>query len=373
MKKYLAILLAVAMLLSMTACGEADYVEEEEQEETTEATEADFADEPTEAPPEEIDLPASPEEALLFCIDAFCNGQKAKFAGSMPQEAWDTWEEQGYSYQDIYDHYDTWYADYITNFDDGFHAQATISSVTDMDAGQLDSIAWDLQLHHGLNVDKITAAVILEGKLLYNDQQEDFYGASVCYDGIWYLCYQEYGGDWMFQMNACVEQIVSLMGGSCGESFPGDYRGDVAVGDTCPSYTVYEAGEGNAINPTTTGKITIINFWGIWCGYCEAEMPCFDKLAANYADTVAVVAVHSAAQAGEGISYAAQNYPNSSILFACDLNGNTYCDDFYTMLGGSGSYPRTVILDANGVVVDMFDGMTTYEHLESIVTSLLNS
>ena len=93
MKKYLAILLAVAMLLSMTACGEADYVEEEEQEETTEATEADFADEPTEAPPEEIDLPASPEEALLFCIDAFCNGQKAKFAGSMPQEAWDTWED----------------------------------------------------------------------------------------------------------------------------------------------------------------------------------------------------------------------------------------------------------------------------------------
>ena len=80
-----------------------------------------------------------------------------------------------------------------------------------------------------------------------------------------------------------------------------------------------------------------------------------------------MVAVHSAALADEGITYVAENYPNSAISFAYDLNINTYRDDFYMMLGGDGTYPRTVILDANGVIIDMFVGATTYEYLESVI------
>ena len=123
----------------------------------------------------------------------------------------------------------------------------------------------------------------------------------------------------------------------------------------------------NTINPVKTGKITIINFWGTWCTPCVNELPYFDQIATNYADKVSVIAVHTNMIMDTAPEYIATYYPESKINFACDLADEGY----YSQLGGRGTYPYTVVIDENGVIVKIFLEALEYEDLEEVVESQL--
>jgi thiol-disulfide isomerase/thioredoxin len=132
------------------------------------------------------------------------------------------------------------------------------------------------------------------------------------------------------------------------------------VGDLCPSVelpllTVNGVSESQTIDPTKTGKVTIINFWGTWCGPCKAELPFFDEVAEKYADKVTVIAIHSYLGIDDGDEYIAEHYPNTKMIFARD----NLCDqsdflgtngEFFLALGFRSAYPTTVIIDENGVI-----------------------
>lgn len=123
----------------------------------------------------------------------------------------------------------------------------------------------------------------------------------------------------------------------------------------------------NTINPIKTGKITIINFWGTWCTPCVNELPYFDQIATNYADKVSVIAVHTNMIMDTAPNYIATYYPESKITFAHDLADEGY----YSLLGGRGTYPYTVVIDENGVIVKIFFEALEYEDLEEVVESQL--
>ena len=151
------------------------------------------------------------------------------------------------------------------------------------------------------------------------------------------------------------------------------------VGDTCPDYDLTRVDatgilEGTTINPAETGKITIINFWGTWCTPCVNELPYFDQIATNYADTVAVIAIHTDMIANTAPDYIAGHYPNSNILFAKDDASDTpnTPEVYYSTLGGRDTYPYTVVLDEHGVIVKIFFDALHYEDLEAVVEELLH-
>ncbi len=125
----------------------------------------------------------------------------------------------------------------------------------------------------------------------------------------------------------------------------------------------------DTVNPIDTGKITVINFWGTWCTPCVNELPYFDQIAANYADEVTVIAVHTNMVSDTAPDYIKGHYPESNIVFARDLEAEGY----YSLLGGRGTYPYTVILDENGVVVKIFFEALEYEDLEEVVEAELNN
>ena len=47
-------------------------------------------------------------------------------------------------------------------------------------------------------------------------------------------------------------------------------------------------------------------------------------------------------------------------------------DKYYTMLGGNGMYPRTLILDENGVITFEYTNAVSYETLVSEIEKIKN-
>ncbi len=143
------------------------------------------------------------------------------------------------------------------------------------------------------------------------------------------------------------------------------------IGDACYGADLLVVDENGisdkTINPIESGKITIINFWGTWCTPCVNELPYFDQIATNYKDNVSVIAVHTNMIIDTAPEYIKSHYPESNITFASDIAEEGY----YSLLGGRGTYPYTVVIDENGVIVKIFFEALEYEDLEEVVNNQL--
>lgn len=141
------------------------------------------------------------------------------------------------------------------------------------------------------------------------------------------------------------------------------------VGDACfaMDLAVYNGAEDTFNVENQLGKVTVINFWGTWCGPCIAELPHFDEVAADFQGRVTVVAVHSNYKGETAADWIAENYPDTHILFAQDNEAG----DYYTGLGGEGDYPMTVIVDKDGIITFTCRGSITHEELVSAVEEAL--
>ena len=152
------------------------------------------------------------------------------------------------------------------------------------------------------------------------------------------------------------------------------------IGDLCPSFDAEIFDEngawGTTIDPTkNVGKITVINFWGTWCGPCKSELPDFDRIATDFADDLTIYAIHSSYGYEDASSYVEKNFASSKIVFLKDYlidEGDEYSGDvIYELLGGEGYYPYTLILDQDGTVVYKHTGTMSYNELAAVIDGLL--
>ena len=138
------------------------------------------------------------------------------------------------------------------------------------------------------------------------------------------------------------------------------------VGNTCITYDMRNVFGDDTTNITSLrGKVVVINFWGTWCGPCKAELPYFNQLATEYPDDVAVIAVHTKYLEDTAADYINTTYPGTKMICTLDdtLSGNI--DKYYTRLGGVGTYPMTVIVDARGVITHhIVKSIHSYEELK---------
>ena len=153
----------------------------------------------------------------------------------------------------------------------------------------------------------------------------------------------------------------------------GNQVGELCYGEQLQKITTDGILE-ETIDPTQTGKVTVINFWGTWCTPCCAELPFFEQVADEYGDSISVFAVHSYLLAEEtAAAYIAENYAGSSLNFLTDYAVDaTGTSGYYTTLGGRGTYPYTVVLDENGIITKIFVASVTYDMLKAAVEEALN-
>ena len=159
-----------------------------------------------------------------------------------------------------------------------------------------------------------------------------------------------------------------------------------AVGDRCPDIRLktYKSagtcdGEGNLTyeefsTMESRGTVTVINFWYTTCDPCVAELPYFEKVRAEFGEQIIMVAVHSATAMPKGGAEGVQSFINSTgwndygIVFAQDTQ-EIAC---YKMLGGSGAYPTTAIIDKDGYISYFMDGPVEEEELREEISKNLN-
>ena len=158
----------------------------------------------------------------------------------------------------------------------------------------------------------------------------------------------------------------------------GNEVGNLCYGYDLPIITA-EGIQEETMDPTTLGKVTVINFWYTTCGPCVAELPYFDAVARKYADEVTVVAVHGMFPS-TAPKFITEEYPDSPIVFLSDFipekENATELDrtGYYTMLGGvNNAYPRTVIIDENGIITHVFPGAVHQEELKNAVKEALGN
>lgn len=145
-----------------------------------------------------------------------------------------------------------------------------------------------------------------------------------------------------------------------------------SVGSKCASYELNKFSKDGVlvekVDPTKAGKLTVINFWGVWCGPCKSELPDFDQIAGEYKDSIVIYAIHSEYNFAGAPAYVESNYPNANVVFLKDeAIENSYNEVYMQMLGGNGSYPYTVIIDENGIILYKQTGIMSHEQLKSII------
>ena len=143
------------------------------------------------------------------------------------------------------------------------------------------------------------------------------------------------------------------------------------VGQKCPSYSLdLVDGSGKVNIKDFKGKIVVINFWGIWCGPCKQELPDFNQVANEYDGEVVVLAIHTVSEKNGAPEYIEEHFPDSKMLFAYDVPLTDMIDMYFNLLGGKSSYPRTLILDENGVIVLTQDGKLSHSQLVETIESI---
>ena len=146
-----------------------------------------------------------------------------------------------------------------------------------------------------------------------------------------------------------------------------------AIGYKCPTYSLDLVDGSGKINiKDLRGKIVIVNFWGTWCGPCKQELPDFNRVADEYAEDVVVLTVHTVDDAIHAPEYIETNFKDSKMLFAYDVPLAESIDMYFTLLGGTSSYPRTLILDENGIIVFAADGKISHNQLVEVIETTKN-
>jgi len=157
---------------------------------------------------------------------------------------------------------------------------------------------------------------------------------------------------------------VVLIGLGVAWAIGGSGDGAVAeVGESAPDFTV-ELLDGGSFSlsdhVTDDGRPLIINLWASWCVPCREEMPDLSVFAEQNPD-IAVVGVAVEDQVEDARAFGAEIGPVYALAFGDDV-----FEEAYPNFG----LPVTYFLDADGGVIDVFNGILTPERLDELTAGI---
>ncbi|MFZ4816569.1 MAG: cytochrome c biogenesis protein CcdA, partial [Phototrophicaceae bacterium] len=136
----------------------------------------------------------------------------------------------------------------------------------------------------------------------------------------------------------------------------------IEVGQTAPDFSAFtHTGEEIRLSDLR-GKVVLLNFWATWCGPCRVEMPDLEDAALRYGDQLVILGINNRETATQISDFADEIGVTFPLLL--DLQGNLQ-DGFAIR-----SYPTTLLLDAQGIIVDKHLGFLSAEQLAEKLAAL---
>jgi len=108
-----------------------------------------------------------------------------------------------------------------------------------------------------------------------------------------------------------------------------------------------------------SGQPLIINFFASWCTPCVQEMPDFEKIHQKFGDEVTILGL-----AIEGITQAQQIVKTTGVTYRTGIDDNGLLAAF-----GGIAMPKTIFVSIEGLIVDRYSGVLTYENLRNKLTT----
>ena len=108
-----------------------------------------------------------------------------------------------------------------------------------------------------------------------------------------------------------------------------------------------------------SGQPLIINFFASWCTPCVQEMPDFEKIHQKFGDEVTILGL-----AIEGITQAQQIVKTTGVTYRTGIDDNGLLAEF-----GGIAMPTTIFVSIEGLIVDRYSGVLTYENLRNKLTT----
>lgn len=160
--------------------------------------------------------------------------------------------------------------------------------------------------------------------------------------------------------------VLAALAFAVSSFYPG--HGANAAGSAAPDFEVLNESGGVTRLSYFKGRPVVINFWATWCPPCRQELPDFNKLAAEYADSVEFMMVNLTDGSRETVE---------SVRKFTEKNGYSFPVYFDTKYSGASAYgirsiPTTVVVDADGNIAAAHIGAMSGDMLRGYIEPLIN-
>lgn len=113
------------------------------------------------------------------------------------------------------------------------------------------------------------------------------------------------------------------------------------------------------------GKPVVVNFWATWCEPCRAEVPGFVDLQEEFGDDVVFVGVSMDDGGFDTIRPFARQF---AVNYPLVMDRSRLFSEY----GGRGTIPTTYVIDANGRVRAVHEGIITKRSLRPALQQLID-
>lgn len=133
-----------------------------------------------------------------------------------------------------------------------------------------------------------------------------------------------------------------------------------------PDFSVLDASGRSVKLSDLRGRPVVINFWATWCPPCRAELPAFNKVAADLDGKIAFMMVDLTDGGRETVERASKFVAQEGYTFP------VYFDTEYEGAAAYGirSIPTTVLVNSDGTISDAHIGAMDEDALRRLISSL---